>query len=114
MQTHVLDTSVGSVEVALTRGVGEVVLFFPGGHTTAATPLCAGLHAELGCRPLTFSRPGYGLMRVGDVTAAEFVPTSPRYASDSQSEGAAATVGLSLGHSRPSTSRLLSRISAPD
>jgi hypothetical protein len=39
VQTRVVDTSVGSVEVALAPGVGEVVLFFPGGHATdAANP----------------------------------------------------------------------------
>jgi hypothetical protein len=74
MQTRVVDTSVGPVEIALAPGVGEVVLCFPGGHATAATPLCAGLYCELGYRPLTFSRPGYGRTDVGDLTAAEFVP----------------------------------------
>ena len=74
MSTRVVDTSVGSVEIALAPGVGEVVLFFPGCHTTAATPLRADRYAELGYRPVTFSRPGYGRTDVGDLTAAEFVP----------------------------------------
>ncbi len=51
MQARVVNTSVGPVEVALTPGVGEVVLCFPGGHTMAATPLCAGLYIELGYPP---------------------------------------------------------------
>lgn len=97
MQTRVVDTSLGPVEVALPPGVGEVVLCFPGGHTTAATPLCAGLYAELGYRPLTFSRPGYGLTDVGDLTAAEFVPVIAEVCERLAFVGAAATVGLSFG-----------------
>jgi pimeloyl-ACP methyl ester carboxylesterase len=97
MQTRVLDTSVGQVEVVLTPGVGDVVLCFPGGHATAATPLCADLYAELGYRPLTFSRPGYGLTDVGDLTAAEFVPAVAEVCKQLAFEGAAATVGVSFG-----------------
>jgi pimeloyl-ACP methyl ester carboxylesterase len=97
MQTRVLDTSVGQVEVVLTPGVGDVVLCFPGGHATAATPLCADLYAELGYRPLTFSRPGYGLTDVGDLTAAEFVPAVAEVCKQLAFVGAAATVGVSFG-----------------
>ena len=97
MQTRVVDTSVGPVEVALTPGEGEVVLCFPGGHATAATPLCAGLYVELGYRPLTFSRPGYGLTDVGDLTAAEFVPLIAEVCERLACVAAVATVGLSFG-----------------
>jgi pimeloyl-ACP methyl ester carboxylesterase len=97
MRTRVVDTSMGPVEVAVTPGAGEAVLFFPGGHTTAATPLCAGLYAELGYRPLTFSRPGYGLTDVGDLTAAEFVSAIAEVCQRLAVGGAAATVGLSFG-----------------
>jgi pimeloyl-ACP methyl ester carboxylesterase len=97
MQTRVVNTSVGSVEIALAPGVGEVVVCFPGGHTTAATPLCAGLYAELGYRLLTFSRPGYGDTDVGDLTAAEFVPAIAEVCERLAFVEAAATVGLSLG-----------------
>jgi pimeloyl-ACP methyl ester carboxylesterase len=97
MQTRVVDTSVGPVEVALAAGVGDIVLCFPGGHTTAATPLCAGLYAELGYRPLTFSRPGYGRTDVGDLTAAEFVPAIAEVCERLAFVEAAATVGLSFG-----------------
>jgi pimeloyl-ACP methyl ester carboxylesterase len=97
MQTRVVETSVGAVEIGLAPGVGEVVLCFPGGHTTAATPLCAGLYAELGYRPLTFSRPGYGLTDVGDLTAAEFVPAIDEVCERLAFVAAAATVGLSFG-----------------
>jgi pimeloyl-ACP methyl ester carboxylesterase len=97
VETRVVDTSVGPVEVALAPGAGEVVLFFPGGHATAATPLCAGLYTELGYRPLTFSRPGYGLTDVGELTAAEFVPVIAEVCERLGVVGAAATVGLSFG-----------------
>jgi pimeloyl-ACP methyl ester carboxylesterase len=97
MQTRVVKTSVGPVEVALGSGVGEVVLCFPGGHATAATPLCAGLYAELGYRPLMFSRPGYGLTDVGELTAAEFVPVIVEVCELLGFATAAATVGLSFG-----------------
>jgi pimeloyl-ACP methyl ester carboxylesterase len=97
MQIRVVETSAGPVEVALTSGAGEVVLCFPGGHASAATPLCAELYAELGYRPLTFSRPGYGLTDVGDLTAAEFVPVIAEVCERLAFTGAAATVGLSFG-----------------
>jgi pimeloyl-ACP methyl ester carboxylesterase len=97
VQTRAVDTSVGPVEVALTSGVGDVVLCFPGGHATAATPLCAGLYAELGYRVLTFSRPGYGRTDVGDLTAAEFVPVIAEVCERLAFVGAAATVGVSFG-----------------
>jgi len=97
MQTQVVDTSFGPVEVALSRGVGEVVLCFPGGHTTAATPLCTDLYAELGYRPLTFSRPGYGLTDVGELTAAEFMSAIAQVCERLAVARAAATVGLSFG-----------------
>lgn len=73
-----MDTCLGPVEVALTPGEGEVVLFFPGGHTTAATPLCTDLYTDLGYRVLIFSRPGYGRTNVGRLTAAEFIPAIAR------------------------------------
>ncbi len=97
MQTRVVDTSVGGVEVAFTPGEADVVLFFPGGHATAATPVCADLYAELGYRALTFSRPGYGLTDVGDLTAAEFVPVVAEVCERLAVERAAATAGLSFG-----------------
>jgi pimeloyl-ACP methyl ester carboxylesterase len=97
MDTHVVDTSVGPVEVALTSGAGEVVLFFPGGHTTAATPLCTDLYTDLGYRALTFSRPGYGLTDVGQLTAAEFIPAIAQVCDRLEVTAAVATVGLSFG-----------------
>lgn len=97
VRTRVVDTCPGPVEVALTPGEGEVVLFFPGGHTTAATPLCADLYTDLGYRALVFSRPGYGLTNVGQLTAAEFIPAIARVCERLGITAAAATVGLSFG-----------------
>jgi len=94
----VLDTSLGPVEVSLTPGVGDpVVLVFPGGHTTAATPLGSDLYTDLGYRVLTFSRPGYGRSRVGSLTAAEFVPAVMEVSQLLGITEAAATVGVSFG-----------------
>jgi pimeloyl-ACP methyl ester carboxylesterase len=97
MRTAVVDTSLGPVEVALTSGAGDTVLFFPGGHTTAATPLGTDLYTELGYRVLTFSRPGYGLTDVGALTAAEFIPAIAQVCNRLGITAAAATVGLSFG-----------------
>jgi len=45
----------------MTCGGGDAVaLVFPGGHTTASTPIGTDLYTDLGYRVLTFSRPGYG------------------------------------------------------
>lgn len=97
MQTRVVDTSLGSVEVAVTSGADRVVVFFPGGHTTAATPLGTDLYTELGFRVLTFSRPGYGRTDVGQLTAAEFVPAIEQVCERLGITAAAATVGVSFG-----------------
>ena len=97
MQTQVVKIPLGAVEVLLTPGAGRVVVFFPGGHTTAATPLGADLYTTLGYRLLSFSRPGYGRTRVGKLTAAEFVPAVAQVCEKLGITSAAATVGLSFG-----------------
>jgi pimeloyl-ACP methyl ester carboxylesterase len=97
VRTRVVDTCLGPVEVALTAGEGQAVLFFPGGHTTAATPLCTDLYTDLGYRVLVFSRPGYGRTNVGQLTAVEFIPAIARVCEQLGITAAAATVGLSFG-----------------
>ena len=97
MGTRVVDTLLGPVEVALSPGVGETVLFFPGGHTTAATPVGTDVYTDLGYRALSFSRPGYGRTNVGALTAAEFVPAIAQVCDSLGIAEAAATVGLSFG-----------------
>ena len=93
-----LGTSLGPVEVSLTPGTSApVVLVFPGGHTSAATPLGADLYTDLGYRVLTFSRPGYGRSRVGLLTAAEFVPAISEVCQQLGIVEVVATVGVSFG-----------------
>lgn len=97
MQTSIRQTSFGPVEVAWTPGQGETVLFFPGGHTTAGTPLGTDLYTDLGYRVLSFSRPGYGHTGVGELTASEFVPAVAEVCEQLDITRAAATVGVSFG-----------------
>ncbi len=93
-----LRTCLGLVEVALSgpKG-GAVVLVFPGGHTTASTPLGTDLYTDLGYRALTFSRPGYGRTEVGLLMAAEFVPAVADVCNQLGITKPAATVGVSFG-----------------
>lgn len=97
MVTRELNTSLGVVEVALSPGVGDVVLIFPGGHTTAATPLGSEMYNEVGYRTLSFSRPGYGRTDVGPLTAAEFVPAVAQCCELLGIDSAVAAVGVSFG-----------------
>lgn len=69
-----MGTSVGSVEVAMT---GAMALVFPGGHSTAATPLGIDLNTE-----------------VSALTVAEFVPDVCEQLPITE---AVATVGVSFG-----------------
>ena len=93
-----MPTSLGPVEVALCGpSRGAAVLVFPGGHTTAATPLGSDLYTDLGYRVLAFSRPGYGRTGVGPLTAGEFVPAIAEVCAELGVTEAAATVGVSFG-----------------
>lgn len=98
VNTRLVQTSLGVVEVALDGPKdGPAVLFFPGGHTTAASPLGTDLYTDLGYRVLTFSRPGYGRTQVGRLMAAEFLPAVTDVCEDLKITKAAATVGVSFG-----------------
>ena len=98
MQTQLVATSLGPVEVSLAGPVGgAVVLVFPGGHCSAATPLGSDLYTDLGFRVVSFSRPGYGRTRVGSLMAAEFVPAVAEVCHALGIREAAATVGVSFG-----------------
>jgi pimeloyl-ACP methyl ester carboxylesterase len=98
VETTVVPTSLGDVEVALSGSSGRpVVLVFPGGHATAATHLGTDLYSDLGYRVLSFSRPGYGRTRVGPLMAAEFVPAVEDACGRLGITEAAATVGISFG-----------------
>ncbi len=72
--TQVLATGSGPVEVMYLRGSKPPVLFFPGGHCSAAIDCGWSLYARTGQGLLTFSRPGYGRTEVGRLDAGEFVP----------------------------------------
>lgn len=93
---EIIDTPWGGVEIVLSGGRGDVVLVFPGGHCSAATPVGVDLYTQLGYRALVFSRPGYGRTTVGDLTAAEFVP-AVAYVVERLELPIAATVGISFG-----------------
>ncbi len=93
-----VSTSNGPVEVSLTGpDGGDVVLVFPGGHCSAATPVGSDLYTSRGLRALSFSRPGYGRTDVGPLTAAEFVPAVAQVCDGLGIRGAAAAAGISFG-----------------
>ena len=70
----VLTTRLGPVEVVYLPGDKPPVLFFPGGHCSAASDCGWRLYTDLGHGLLAFSRPGYGRTMVGRLNAGEFVP----------------------------------------
>jgi pimeloyl-ACP methyl ester carboxylesterase len=74
-----------------------VVLFFPGGHCSAVTPIGADLYTELGLDVIAFSRPGYGRTDVGPLNAAEFLPAVRECCHSLGVRRAAAVVGVSFG-----------------
>ena len=73
------------------------MLVFPGGHTTAGTPIGSDLYTDLGYRVRAFSRPGYGRTEVGALAAAEFVPAVAEVCGQLRITEVAATVGVSFG-----------------
>lgn len=97
VESSVVQTSIGLVEVALNGPSGAVVLVLPGGHTTAVTALGTDLYTDLGYRVLTFSRPGYGRTDVGPLMAAEFVPAVADVCQQLGIIETAACVGVSFG-----------------
>lgn len=97
MGARVVESSLGPVEVMLSAGAGPVVLVFPGGHTTADTAIGTDLYSELGYRVLTFSRPGYGQTRVGNLGPAEFVNCALEVCERLAVDDVAACAGVSLG-----------------
>jgi len=95
--TQVVVTTAGPVEVRFLPGEKPPVLLFPGGHTTAATPIGEDIYTEIGHSVLCFSRPGYGRTEVGPLTAAEFVPLVVQTSRHLGIDRAAAAVGVSFG-----------------
>jgi pimeloyl-ACP methyl ester carboxylesterase len=73
------------------------VLFFPGGHCTAASDCGWELYTSLGYGIVAFSRPGYGRTGVGALSAAEFIPALQDCCRILGIDVAAAAVGVSFG-----------------
>ena len=97
----IVSTEFGPVEVVRSEGKGPAVLFFPGGHCSAATPVGTDLYTELGFEVIVFSRPGYGRTDVGLLSAAEFVPAVRECCNSLGIKHAAAAVGVSFGGLQP-------------
>jgi pimeloyl-ACP methyl ester carboxylesterase len=71
--TRIVETRLGAVEVLHLPGDKPPMLFFPGGHCSAAIGRGWSLYTSIGHGILSFSRPGYGLTDVGRLNAEEFV-----------------------------------------
>ncbi len=90
-------TLLGDVEVKLLRGDKPPVLFFPGGHCTAAVDWGWSLYTSSGYGLLSFSRPGYGATQVGQLSAAEFVPAVAECCERLGISATSGAVGVSFG-----------------
>ncbi|WP_285102554.1 alpha/beta hydrolase [Promicromonospora sp. MEB111] len=95
--SELVGTSLGDVEVCVTGGRRGTVLFFPGGHCAATVDCGWESYTRLGYRVVAFSRPGYGRTRVGDLTAARFVPAVDEVCAELGISAVAAVVGVSFG-----------------
>jgi pimeloyl-ACP methyl ester carboxylesterase len=94
---QIVETSGGPVEVHYVTGEKPPVLLFPGGHTSAVTPIGEHIYTRLGHGVLRFSRPGYGGTEVGPLTAAEFTTLVVETCQRLGVERSAAAVGVSSG-----------------
>ncbi len=94
---QIVVTSAGPVEVRYMTAEKPPVLLFPGGHTTAVTPIGEHIYSQLGHGVLCFSRPGYGRTDVGPLTAAEFTTLIVETCQRLGIERSAAAVGISFG-----------------
>jgi pimeloyl-ACP methyl ester carboxylesterase len=73
------------------------MLFFPGGHCSAAVDCGWSLYTSIGHGVLSFSRPGYGLTDVGRLNAEEFVPAVAECCEALGIDATAGAVGVSFG-----------------
>jgi pimeloyl-ACP methyl ester carboxylesterase len=96
-RTEIVSTPIGTVEIARVEAAGPAVLFFPGGHCSAVTDCGWDLYAGLGYTIVSFSRPGYGRTRVGDLSAVEFMPAVEQVCGALGLSQVAAVVGVSFG-----------------
>jgi pimeloyl-ACP methyl ester carboxylesterase len=93
----VVQTRLGAVEVMLLGGEKPPVLFFPGGHCTARVDCGWSIYTSGGYGIVSFSRPGYGATRVGQLSAAEFVPAVAECCERLGVTQTAGAVGVSFG-----------------
>lgn len=94
---EIVSTALGEVEIARVDAAGPPVLFFPGGHCSAVSDCGWELYTSLGYSIVSFSRPGYGRTRVGDLSAAEFTPAVEEVCDALKLAEVAAVVGVSFG-----------------
>jgi pimeloyl-ACP methyl ester carboxylesterase len=85
------------VEVRHAPGDKPPVLFFPGGHCSAAVDCGWSLYASLGHGVVSFSRPGYGRTDVGRYSAEAFVPAVAECCKQLGIDKTAGAVGVSFG-----------------
>jgi pimeloyl-ACP methyl ester carboxylesterase len=111
-RVEIVSTALGEVEIARVDAAGPPVLFFPGGHCSAISDCGWDLYAGLGHAIVSFSRPGYGHTRVGDLTAAEFVPAVEEVCATLGLLEIAAVVGVSFGALQAVPAAISRRIAA--
>ncbi len=92
-----IQTRLGPVEVMYLPRDKPAVLFFPGGHCSAASDCGWSLYTSEGHGVLAFSRPGYGKTDVGRLNAAEFVPAVVECCEELGIDETAGAVGVSFG-----------------
>lgn len=113
IDTRMVRTSSGDVEISVIEGHLPPVLFFPGGHCPAYIDCGWELYTRLGHGVVSFSRPGYGRTQVGDLTAAQFVPAIEEVRSAVAPGGIAAVVGTSFGGMQAVHAAVSPHVSAP-
>jgi pimeloyl-ACP methyl ester carboxylesterase len=111
-RVEIISTTLGDVEIASVDAAGPPVLFFPGGHCSAVTDCGWELYTSLGYSIVSFSRPGYGRTRVGDLSAAEFVPAVEEVCAALGLAEIAAVVGVSFGALQAVPAAMSDRIAA--
>jgi pimeloyl-ACP methyl ester carboxylesterase len=96
-ETRIISTTAGPVEIAHLPGEHPPVLFFPGGHCSAACDSGQGIYTSAGYAVVSFSRPGYGGTRVGPLSPAEFALLVREVCEQLDISTIAASVGVSFG-----------------
>jgi pimeloyl-ACP methyl ester carboxylesterase len=97
VETRIVSTSAGPVEIVQVPGERPPVLFFPGGHCSARSDCGWGLYTGSGHAVIAFSRPGYGRTRVGPLSAAEFAPLVGEVCEQIDVSMVTTAVGVSFG-----------------